>query len=82
MLKGMGGALDGRGVWMARTRMTASCRHVAVRRVLVAALTLAMTMGRVPTAAFAEALGVDTPAVESLAGELNRRNRCESGRCW
>ena len=64
----MGGALDGRGVWMARTRMTASCRHVAVRRVLVAALTLAMTMGRVPTAAFAEALGVDTPAVESLAG--------------
>lgn len=53
---------------MARTRMTASCRHVAVRRVLVAALTLAMTMGRVPTAAFAEALGVDTPAVESLAG--------------
>lgn len=48
--------------------MTASCRHVAVRRVLVAALTLAMTMGRVPTAAFAEALGVDTPAVESLAG--------------
>ena len=64
----MGGALDGRGVWMARTRMTASCRHVAVRRVLVAALTLAMTMGWVPTAAFAEALGVDTPAVESLAG--------------
>ncbi len=53
---------------MARTRMRASCRHVAVRRVLVAALTLAMTMGRVPTAAFAEALGVDTPAVESLAG--------------
>lgn len=53
---------------MARTRMTASCRHVAVRHVLVAALTLAMTMGRVPTAAFAEALGVDTPAVESLAG--------------
>lgn len=53
---------------MARTRMTASCRHVAVRCVLVAALTLAMTMGRVPTAAFAEALGVDTPAVESLAG--------------
>ena len=53
---------------MARTRMTASCRHVAVRRVLVAALTLAMTMGWVPTAAFAEALGVDTPAVESLAG--------------
>lgn len=53
---------------MARTRMTASCRHVAVRRALVAALTLAMTMGRVPTAAFAEALGVDTPAVESLAG--------------
>lgn len=53
---------------MVRTRMTASCRHVAVRRVLVAALTLAMTMGRVPTAAFAEALGVDTPAVESLAG--------------
>lgn len=53
---------------MARTRMTASCRHVAVRRVLVAALTLAMTMGRVSTAAFAEALGVDTPAVESLAG--------------
>lgn len=53
---------------MARTRMTASCRHVAVHRVLVAALTLAMTMGRVPTAAFAEALGVDTPAVESLAG--------------
>lgn len=53
---------------MARIRMTASCRHVAVRRVLVAALTLAMTMGRVPTAAFAEALGVDTPAVESLAG--------------
>lgn len=64
----MGGALDERGVWMARTRMAASCRHVAVRRVLVAALTLAMTMGRVPTAAFAEALGVDTPAVESLAG--------------
>lgn len=52
---------------MARTRMTASCRHVAVRRALVAALTLAMTVGQVPTAAFAEALGADAAAVESLA---------------
>ena len=64
----MGGALDERGVWMARTRMAASRRHIVVRRALVAALTLAMTVGQVPTAAFAEALGVDTPAVESLAG--------------
>lgn len=53
---------------MARTRMTASCRHVAVRRVLVAALTLAMTMGAGAHCGVRRALGVDTPAVESLAG--------------
>ena len=64
----MGGALDERGVWMARTRMAASRRHIVVRRALVAALTLAMTVGQVPTAAFAEALGADAAAVESLAG--------------
>lgn len=63
----MGGALDERGVWMARTRMAASRRHIVVRRALVAALTLAMTVGQVPTAAFAEALGADAAAVESLA---------------
>lgn len=52
---------------MARTRMAASRRHIVVRRALVAALTLAMTVGQVPTAAFAEALGADAAAVESLA---------------
>lgn len=65
--KGMGGALDGRGVWMARTHMAASRRHIVVRRTLVAVLTLAMSLGQVPTAAFAEALGADAAAAESLA---------------
>ena len=68
MPKGMGGALDERGVWMARTHWVASRRHGVVRRTLAAALVLAMTVGQVPTAAFAEILGVEAAAVEPFAG--------------
>lgn len=64
----MGGALDERGVWMARTHWVASRRHGVVRRALAAALVLAMTVGQVPTAAFAEILGVEAAAVEPFAG--------------
>lgn len=63
----MGGALDGRGVRMAGTRTTALCRHDIARRALVAAPTLAMTMGRVPSAAFAEVRGPG----EAQTGEVS-----------
>ncbi len=58
----MGGALDERGVWMARTHVTVACWRGFARRATIAILTCAMVTGQVPTAAFAEALGGEEAA--------------------
>lgn len=55
---------------MARTRRAALGRQSIVRRMLVAVLTCAMVMGRVPSAAFAEGLSADSLfAADALPGD-------------